>query len=123
MLPELRSCIASSACVGAYPAEGRAVAGRRTALEWTKRRWRCRTPDRARSTFTESVPQIPSRHRLTARLRESAGRAVADGARSVIQRMPDAASHVIDTGLNMTGEVPGRLHGWFPTVKSAPVRR
>lgn len=30
----------------------------------------------------------------------------------------DMPSRVIETGLDMTGEVPGRLHGWFPTVKA-----
>jgi transposase len=52
------------------------VAGRPTTLTWTKRRWRCRNPACTRTTFTESVAQIPSRHRLTARLREAAGAAV-----------------------------------------------
>ncbi|KAA2252359.1 hypothetical protein F0L68_35485 [Solihabitans fulvus] len=36
---------------------------------------------------------------------------------AIYVRVPGAPSHVIDTGLDMTGEVPGRLHGWFPTVK------
>jgi zinc-finger of transposase IS204/IS1001/IS1096/IS1165 len=48
------------------------VAGRRTELTWTKRRWKCRTPDCPRRTFTESLPQIPPRSRLTCRLRQSA---------------------------------------------------
>jgi hypothetical protein len=38
-----------------------------------------------RSSFTESVPQIPSRARVTGRLRAAAGRAVADGGRTVAQ--------------------------------------
>jgi len=28
-------------------------------------------------------------------------------------RLPEVPTHVIDTGLDLTGEVPGRLHGWF----------
>ncbi|WP_231904986.1 helix-turn-helix domain-containing protein [Streptantibioticus cattleyicolor] len=64
-------------------------AGRHTALEWTKRRWRCRNPGSARRTFTESVPQIPPRHRITARARAAIGAAVADGARTVIQAARD----------------------------------
>ncbi|HVW44965.1 MAG TPA: hypothetical protein VHC18_26810 [Amycolatopsis sp.] len=32
-------------------------------------------------------------------------------------RVPGAPSHTVVTGLDMSGEVPGRLHGWFPTVK------
>lgn len=47
------------------------LAGRPTDLTWTKRRWKCRQPDCARRTFTESLPQIPPRSRLTRRLRQS----------------------------------------------------
>lgn len=32
-------------------------------------------------------------------------------------RVPGSPSHTIITGLDFTGEVPGRLHGWFPTLK------
>jgi hypothetical protein len=32
-------------------------------------------------------------------------------------RKPDAPSHTIAHGLDMTGEVPGHLVGWWPTVK------
>lgn len=65
------------------------VAGRRTALTWSKRRWWCRNPVCRRATFTESVPQIPSRSRLTCRLRASIGAAVADQGRTVIQAARD----------------------------------
>jgi transposase len=59
------------------------VAGRPTVLTWIKRRWRCFNPVCARATFTEHIPQIPPRHRLTARLREAASAAVGDGGRTV----------------------------------------
>jgi transposase len=65
------------------------VAGRQTGLTWTKRRWRCRNPACRRATFTESVPQIPPRARLTGRLRASIGAAVADQGRTVIQAARD----------------------------------
>lgn len=65
------------------------VAGRRTTLTWTKRRWRCRNPACARATFTESVPRIPPRARLTERAREAIGAAVADRGRTVIQAARD----------------------------------
>jgi len=39
------------------------------------------------------------------------------GLDALFVRLPGAPTHVIDTGLDLTGEVPGRLHGWFPTVK------
>jgi transposase len=65
------------------------IAGRRSMLTWTKRRRRCGNPDCARTTFTESVPQIPPRSRLTGRLREAVGAAIADHGRTVIQAARD----------------------------------
>ena len=43
---------------------------------WRKRRWRCQESACPRSSFTESIPQIPSNKRVTRRLRGAAGRAV-----------------------------------------------
>ena len=34
---------------------------------------------------------------------------------ALFARVPDASRHVIETGLDLTGEVQGRLHGRFPT--------
>jgi transposase len=65
------------------------VAGRLTSLTWTKRRWRCVEARCPRATFTESLPQIPPRSRLTMRLREAAGAVVADGGCTVIQSARD----------------------------------
>ncbi len=62
-----------------------AVAGRRTELTWRKRRWRCMEPTCPKVTFTEAVPQIPPRSRLTGRLRQEVGRDVADRGRTVVQ--------------------------------------
>ena len=47
------------------------------AVCWVKHRWKCDEPGCARKTFTERVPQVPPRCRLTARLREQAGTEVA----------------------------------------------
>jgi transposase len=58
---------------------------RPTRLVWHKRRWRCREPECGRGSFTESVPQLPARARVTARLKEAAGQAVAVGGRTVAQ--------------------------------------
>jgi transposase len=52
--------------------------GRGVALMWRKRRWRCRNPSCGRGSFTEAVPAVPARHRLTTRLRTAAGEAVGD---------------------------------------------
>lgn len=61
------------------------VGGRRPQLVWTKRRWLCEQAECRRTSFTESVPEVPPRKRLTARLRASAGAAVADRGRTVVQ--------------------------------------
>jgi transposase len=50
-----------------------------TRLVWHKGRWRCQAVTCRRSSFTESIPQIPSRKRVTSRLRDAAGRAVVVG--------------------------------------------
>jgi transposase len=47
------------------------------AVCWLKRRWKCEQPACPRRTFTERVPQLPPRCRLTGRLRELAGAEVA----------------------------------------------
>ena len=65
------------------------VTGRSSALTWTKRRWQCREPGCPRKTFTEALPQIPPRSRLTGRLRASAGAAVADQGRTILQSARD----------------------------------
>jgi transposase len=48
-------------------------------LVWHKSRWRCRESHCPRGSFTESLPQVPARCRLTTRLYEQVGAAVADG--------------------------------------------
>jgi transposase len=65
------------------------VAGRRPELVWSKRRWRCDQLGCPRKSFTESVAAVPPRKRLTTRLRASAGAAVADKGRTVVQSARD----------------------------------
>ncbi len=48
-------------------------------MQWRKRRWRCRTQDCPRQTFTERVGQVPAGMRTTTRLRECLARSVEDG--------------------------------------------
>jgi transposase len=48
-------------------------------VQWRKRRWRCRTRDCARQTFTEQVAQVPAGMRTTTRLRAALAVAVEDG--------------------------------------------
>jgi hypothetical protein len=45
---------------------------------WLKRRWKCRSGDCERGTFTEALPQVPPGCRMTSRLRELAGAEVAE---------------------------------------------
>lgn len=52
-------------------------AGDRVDLRWVKVRRKCGNPDCPRKTFTEWVPGLPPRCRITARLREQAGAEVA----------------------------------------------
>lgn len=65
------------------------LGGRRPQLVWTKQRWHCDQPTCRRSSFTESVPAVPARKRLTTRLRAAAGAAVADAGRTVVQAARD----------------------------------
>jgi hypothetical protein len=55
------------------------VGGEPVLLQWRKRRWRCRTADCPRQSFTEQVPAVPARARTTTRLRTRLATAVEDG--------------------------------------------
>jgi transposase len=57
--------------------------GGQVAVVWLKRRWKCGDTGCGRATFTESVPQIPPRARLTERLREQTAALIADQEMSV----------------------------------------
>jgi transposase len=59
--------------------------GRGVRLLWHKKRWRCGNADCAKASFTESVPVLPGRARLTSRLRAHAGAAVGDRGATVTQ--------------------------------------
>jgi transposase len=48
-------------------------------LVWVKRRWYCRERLCQRASFTESLPVLPARARITTRLRAEAGDRVKDG--------------------------------------------
>jgi hypothetical protein len=47
-------------------------------LRWVKRRWKCAAEACGRKTFTEWLPAVPPRCRITGRLREQAGSEVTD---------------------------------------------
>lgn len=56
----------------------------RVRLVWHKNRWRCREKDCERVSFTESLPAIPARARLTARVKQMCGRGIADSFANVL---------------------------------------
>jgi transposase len=58
-------------------------------LVWHKRRWYCRSAGCRRASFTEAVPQVPPRARITSRLRVAAGVAVRDGGCTIAQSARD----------------------------------
>ncbi len=53
--------------------------GELAAVQWRKRRWRCRTVLCPQRTFTEQVAQVPAGMRTTTRLRSALAVAVEDG--------------------------------------------
>src|SRR6478752_5471155 len=55
----------------------------RIILRWNKTRWRCREDYCTRSSFTETIAQVPARVRTTRRLCTQIGAAIGDAARSV----------------------------------------
>ena len=63
--------------------------GRGISLLWRKRRWRCRNRECGRGSFTEQVSAVPTRKRLTTRLRAACGAAVADRGATVVQAARD----------------------------------
>ncbi len=70
--------------VTARPADV-ACGGRAVSLVWFKRRLYCADGSCGVASFTESLPAVPSRCRVTARLRGHAAGLVADGGRTVAQ--------------------------------------
>ena len=54
------------------------IGDRQVLLDWRKTRWRCGTPGCEQGTFTEWLPAVKHRARLTSRLRTRLGEAVGD---------------------------------------------
>jgi len=54
------------------------IGDRQILLCWRETRWHCDGPGCEQGTFTEALPAVPSRARLTARLRARLGEAVGD---------------------------------------------
>ncbi len=54
-------------------------------VRWHKTRWRCREDYCAKSSFTESIAEVPPRARATTRLRTAIGAAIGDAGRAVAE--------------------------------------
>ncbi len=54
------------------------IGDRQVLLAWRKTRWRCQTPGCEQGSFTEWLPAVKHRARLTSRLRTRLGEAVGD---------------------------------------------
>jgi transposase len=85
------------------------------AVQWRKRRWRCRTEGCPRATFTEQVAQVPARMRTTTRLRAALAVAVEDGR----DQAEVAAAHRVSWPTVQRAVV---AHGAIELVEPEPVR-
>jgi transposase len=74
---------------GVHPPAGHPYGATRLRLIWHKRRWRSKERLCERASFTESLPAVRTRSRLTTRLRAELGWAVAEQQRCV----SEAAAH------------------------------
>lgn len=54
-------------------------------VQWAKTRWRCKEDYCKLGSFTEAIPQVPPRARVTGRLRTQIGAAIGEAARSVAE--------------------------------------
>ncbi len=89
--------------------------GGQVAVQWRKRRWRCRTEDCPQQTFTEQVTQVPAGMRTTTRLRTALAVAVEDGR----DQSEVAAAHQVSWPTVQRAVV---AHGAVELVEPQPVR-
>ncbi len=85
-------------------------------LVWHKHGWRCKEQLCPRGSFTESIPQVPARARLTCRLRGEVGAAAADRFSCVLAaathcRMSWPIAHAA-----LAGHIAGPLGAPLPVV-------
>ena len=89
--------------------------GGQVAVQWRKRRWRCRTAGCPRQSFTEQVAQVPAGMRTTTRLRTALAVAVEDGR----DQSEVAAAHGVSWPTVQRAVV---VHGAVELVEPEPVR-
>ena len=95
------------------------ASGQRTDLWWLKRRLVCREPACGTATFTQQSRAVPARSRLTTRLRDKIGSAIASGNRAVSGL--DTVEPVDDSFVDADPTLPGRLLGLTPGCSGACV--
>jgi transposase len=93
------------------------VGGQCTELRWRKRRWYCEESECPKKTFTERVPQVPARARLTVRLRQAAGAAVGDGGATVVQAAREHGVSWPTASAAFTAHAERVLPGQVPPVE------
>jgi hypothetical protein len=91
-------------------------AGDLVAVWWVKSRWKCGEPGCARKTFTEWLPQVPPRCRLTARLREQASQR---RGLTVTPGQPDIPAHLRTHRLTHCANRPSSRRSGCPKVSSS----
>jgi transposase len=89
--------------------------GGQVAVQWRKRRWRCRTQACKRQSFTEQVAQVPAGMRTTTRLRTALAVAVEDGR----DQSEVAAKHEVSWPTVQRAVI---VHGAVELVEPEPVR-
>jgi transposase len=89
--------------------------GGQVAVQWRKRRWRCRTQACKRQSFTEQVAQVPAGMRTTTRLRTALAVAVEDGR----DQSEVAAAHEVSWPTVQRAVV---VHGAVELAEPEPVR-
>ncbi len=89
--------------------------GGQVAVQWRKRRWRCRTAVCPLQTFTEQVAQVPAGMRTTTRLRVALAVAVEDGR----DQSEVAAAHQVSWPTVQRAVI---VHGAAELVEPEPVR-
>lgn len=91
---------------------------------WLKKRWRCAEDLCARRTFTEHTTQVPTRARLTTRLKEAITTAVAGEVRAVDRvasqfgvSWPTVQRQITAAALSLAVQRRQRPH-WSPSLAS-----
>ena len=83
VVPAARGAVALAEGVGNDPRRDVVIGPDVPILLWRKQKWRCKVAWCECKSFTESLPGIPARSRLTARLRRRAAEAIGDHIRLV----------------------------------------